>query len=192
MATANNILYMYGITFIMHKMLPAPIAKRQLEEMVTAYVQRSKHGATVAKLRELLGKVTDDLKLSILRQIKNLRDMTALHEAAYRDDAEMITTILSSLQSSDRLKLLMKLDASGCTPLQRAAARSCKKSVKALLDSLTAQQQLQLLTKKRAGDTAIEMASGETFDTLLEYGMAATNKARNGEFCLLQSFLRVT
>ena len=184
---------MYGITFIMHKMLPAPIAKRQLEEMVTAYVQRSKHGATVAKLRELLGKVTDEQKLNILQQTKNRWcDMTALHEAADRDDAEMITTILSSFRSSDRLKLLMKLDASGSTPLQRAAARSCKKSVKALLDSLTAQQQLQLLTKKRAGDTAIEMASGETFDTLLEYGMAATNKARNGEFCLLQSFLRVT
>ena len=183
---------MYDITYKMHEMFAVPIAKRQLEEMVTAYVQRSKHRADVVKLRELLGKVTDDQKLSILRQIKNIWDMTALHEAACRDDAKMITTILSTLQSSDRLKLLMKLDVSGCTPLHKAAARSCKKSVKAVLDSLTAQQQLQLLTKKRAGDTAIEMASGETFDTLLEYGMAATSKARNGKFYLLQIFLHDT
>ena len=117
---------------------------------------------------------------------------TALHKAASRDDAEVITAILSSLQPDSKIQLLLMKDSSGCTPLHKAAARSCKKSVKAVLDSLTAQQQLQLLTKKRAGDTAIEMASGETFDTLLEYGMAATSKARNGKFYLLQIFLHDT
>ena len=76
-------------------------------DMEELYVWRYECHPDIEKLRELLTKVTDEQKLNILQQTKNEWDMTALHEAADRDDAEMITTILSSLQSSDRLDLLM-------------------------------------------------------------------------------------
>ena len=63
-------------------MLAAQLEKRQLQEMVTAYVQRSKHRADKEKLRDLLSKVTDEQKLNILQQTKNVVGRTALHVAA--------------------------------------------------------------------------------------------------------------
>ena len=135
------------------------------------------------KLRKLLSKVTDEQKLNILQQTKSGRDRTALHLAAYRDNAEMITTILSSLQSSDRLKLLMMRDDDKCTPLHLAAWRGHTESVKAILNSLTADQQMQLLAVEDGYDkTAVEMASGETADVLAEYKNRAREKADPGEF----------
>ena len=137
------------------------------------------------KLRELLSKVTDEQKLNILQQTKSGRDRTALHVAAYRDDAEMITTILSSLQSSDRLKLLMMRDYEQHTPLHTTASMRQTESVKAILNSLTADQQMQLLAEEdEDGETAVEMASGETADVLSKYKNRAKEKAGPGEFLM--------
>ena len=96
----------------------------------------------------------------------------------------MITTILSSLQSSDRLKLLMMRDNMKPTPLHIAAWGGHTESVKAILNSLTADQQMLLLTvNDRDGETAVEMASGETADLLIRYGMNAIRETRKGKIC---------
>ena len=148
--------------------------------MMRQYVRRSEYPDT-EKLRELLSKVTDKEKLNILQQTKIRWDMTALHEAAYRDDAEMITTILSSLQSSDRLKLLMMRDNMTRTSLHAAASGSHTESVKAILNSLTADQQTQLLTEEGfCGKTAVDVSSDETSERL-------SDKAVFGEFVYLNS-----
>ena len=138
----------------------------------------------IGKLRELLSKVTDEQKLNILQQTKDGLDMTALDEAAYRDDAEMITTILSSLQSSDRLDLLMMRDDVMCIPLHLAASEGHIESVKAILNSLTADQQMLLLTVQGGchGETAVETTSGKTADILSEYKNRARERASPGEF----------
>ena len=88
------------------------------------YVRRSKYHPDIEKLRELLSKVTDEQKLNILQQTKGVLGRTALHVAADRDDAEMITTILSSLQSSDKLKVLYVKDYFGRTPHHTADRKS--------------------------------------------------------------------
>ena len=152
-----------------------------LKGMMRDYVKESEY-QDMEELRELLSKVTDEQKLEILQQTKNERDRTALHEAAWRDDAEMITTILSSLQSPDRLKLLMMRDNMKRTPLHEAASEDHTESVKAILDSLTEDQQMQLLTAEdlRHGETAVEMASGETADVLSEYKNKVKEKADPG------------
>ena len=101
------------------------------------YVIRSEYHPDMEKLRELLSKVTDQQKLDILQQTKSSwTDRTALHVAAYRDDAEVITTILSSIQSEDRLKLLMMTNYWKCTPLHIAARRGVSESLKSILSSL--------------------------------------------------------
>ena len=149
------------------------------------YVRESEYHPDMEKLRELLSKVTDALKLNILQQTKGKwTDRTALHKAAGRDDAEMITTILSSLQSSYRLQLLMMKDNMRCTSLHKAASVDHTESVKAILSSLTADQQIQLLTAEdEDGETAVEMASGETADVLIRYSMNAIREARKGKIC---------
>ena len=152
-------------------------------DMMREYVRRSEYHPDIEKLRELLSKVTDEQKLNILQQTKSEKDRTALHVAAYRGDAEMITTILSSIQTADRLKSLMMRDFIKRTPLHAAAWRGHTESVKAILNSLTADQQMQLLTEgDRYGKTAVEMASGETADVLSEYKNRAKEKAGPGEF----------
>ena len=71
-----------------------------LKDMMRDYVRKSEYHPDIEKLRELLSKVTDEQKLNTLLQTKiSWTDRTALHVAANRDDAEMITTILSSLSS---------------------------------------------------------------------------------------------
>ena len=164
------------------------VAALCLMDMMREYVRSSEY-PDMEKLRELLRKVTDEQKLNILQQTKNRwTDRTALHVAAARDDAEMITIILSSLQSSDRLDLLMIKDFWDCTPLHRAASRRHTESVKAMLISLTADHQMQLLTAEdKSGKTAVEMASGETADVLTEYKNTARERADPGEFILLSS-----
>ena len=153
------------------------------------YVRNSEYHPDIEKLRDFLSKVTDEQKLKILQQTKNRWGMTALHEAADRGDVEMITTILSSLQSSDRLKLLMMKDYWMFTPLHAAAWRGHTESVKAILNSLTADQQMQLLTEEDGWlrETAVEKASGETADVLSEYKNRAREKADPGEFIPLNS-----
>ena len=144
----------------------------------------------IGKLKGLLDKVTDEQKLNILQQTKNWRDETALHVAVYRDDAEFVTTILSSLQSTDRLKVIMMREKWRRTPLHTAAAGSHTESVKAILNSLTADQQMQLLTAEDFwhGETAVEMASGETADVLIRYSMNAIRETRKGKICLPRTF----
>ena len=115
------------------------------------------------KLRELLSKVTDEQKLNILQQTKSRRScMTALHVAAYRDDAKMINTILSSLQCSDRLKLLMMENYEKRIPLHIAAQRGHTESVKAILSSLQSSDRLKpLMMKNRIKRTPLHTAASE-------------------------------
>ena len=157
-----------------------------LLDMMGEYMRGSKYHPDVEKLRELLIKVTYEQKLNVLQHTKSeVACMTALHVAAYRGHAEMITTILSSLQSSDRLKLLMKTDFIKHTSLHAAASAGHTESVKAILDSLTSDQQMQLLTEDDwSRKTAVEMASGETADVLSEYKNKAREKADPGEFLM--------
>ena len=159
-------------------------------DMMREFVRRSKYHPDMEKLRELLSKVTDEQKLNILQQTKNRWGITALCEAAWIDDAEMITTILSSLQSSDRLKVLMMIDNWMLTPLHTAAIGNMTESVKAILNSLTAVQQIQLLTAEggRLGKTAVEMAAGETADVLIRYSMNAIRETRKGKIYLPITF----
>ena len=142
-----------------------------LKDMMREYVRRSEYHPDTEKLRELLSKVTDEQKLNILQQTESrMTDRTALHEAAYRGDAEMITTILSSLQSVNRLKLLMMKNYLKHTPLHLAALRGHTESVKAILNSLTADQWMQLLTEEgKFGVTSFQLASGETSKSLLRH-----------------------
>ena len=152
-----------------------------LKDMMREYVIRWR-SMDIWTLRELLNKVTHKQKLNILQQTKIGRDRTALHAAAGRDDVVMITTILSSLQSSDRFKVLVMEDDANCTPLHRAASVDHTETVKAILNSLTADQQIQLLTVGDwRGKTAVEMASGETAYVLSEYRNRAREKADPGE-----------
>ena len=146
------------------------------------YGRNSEYHPDIEKLREVLSKLTDEQKLNILQLTKNVWGRTALHEAADRDDAKMITSILSSLQPADRLKLLMMEDNVKCTPPPLAAWRGHTESVKAILNSLTADQQMQLLTAEDLyGKTAVEWASGGTADVLSEYKNRAREKVDPGE-----------
>ena len=155
------------------------------------YVTSSEYHRDTEKMRELLSKLTDGQKLKILQCTKSQQDEYALHVAAYRDDAEMITIILSSLDSPYRLDPLIKKDFIKLTPLHMAARGGHTESVKAILNSLTADQQIRLLgllpEQDGYGKTAVMMVSGETADVLSEYKNKAREKADPGEFFPLNS-----
>ena len=96
--------------------------------------------------------------------------MTALHKAAQRGHADVLKTNLSTLQSSDRLKVLMAKDYMKRTPLHEAVFSDQTESVKAILDSLRTDEQLQLLKEQEwYGKTPVEMAFAEMLDVLAEY-----------------------
>ena len=141
------------------------------------YVRRSEYHPDMEKLRELLSKVAVEQKLNILKWSwkstilhtsfgflgipSNEEGDRVLDNAAYRDDAEMITTILSSLQFADRIKLLLMKNCRECTPLHAAVSEGHSESVKAILNSLSSGQQMQLFTEEGFHvETVIAMASG--------------------------------
>ena len=146
---------------------------------------RSSEYPDIEKLRELLSKVTDEQKLDILQRIKSeVASMTGLHKSSYRDDAEVLKTILTSLQYSDRLKVLMMINYANRTPLHEATLGGHTESVKAILDSLAADQQIQLMFEQGwDGKTAVEMASGETAGVMTEY----RNQDNQGKLDLVNS-----
>ena len=154
--------------------------------MMRQYLRRYDYHPDMERLRELLSKVTDEQKLNILQLAKSDLGRTALHEAVYRTDAAMLTTVLPSLQSSERLKLFMMKDGNDCTILHAAVSIGHTYSVKAILNSLTTDQQMQLLTVEEdwRSRTAVEMASGETLDALLKYSISVLRKANKGKLFL--------
>ena len=133
------------------------------------------------KLREVLTQLSGQKKLHLLQQ-KYSGWRTPLHRAAEKDHTEIISTLLTSLQSSaDRLKLLMVIIALG-TPLHYAAYCGHTESVKMILDSLTADQQIQLMSVQWWDKTAIQIAESEgdtaTVRVLREYQHRAENLMR--------------
>ena len=107
------------------------------------------------KLREVLTQLSDEQKLQLLQQ--RYLGLRPLYFAAIRDHMEIISKLLTSLQSSAyRLKLLMVYEH---TPLHAAAYHGHTKSVKMILDCLTAEQQILIMSVQRCrGETAIQLA----------------------------------
>ena len=153
-----------------------------LDEMLAVYVKECERSSNylpnMVKLRELLSDVTNEQRMIVLL---GGCGMSALHWAAYRNHPEMITTILSSLNSSEKFNILTAEVYRHRTPLHVAAQWGSAESVDAILNSLKSKQQLQLLKVQKDGETAIEMASGQVFGRLLKYGLKASGAIRNGE-----------
>ena len=134
-------------------------AEQLLQDMMRQYCDNwSSVYPDMKKLREVLTQLSDQQKLHILQQKYSVLG-TPLHYAADRDHTEIISTLLTSLQSSaDRLKLLMVIIALG-TPLHYAAYCGHTESVKMILDCLTADQQIQIMSVQSiSGETAIQCA----------------------------------
>ena len=130
---------------------------RLLQDMMRQYWWPSVY-PDVTKLREVLTQLSDQQKLHLLQQ-RYSPEWIPLQQAALCDHAELITTLLTSLQSSaDRLKLLM---VSKYTPLHAAAFWGHTELVKMILDCLTADQQIQIMSVQCGGMTAIQFAESE-------------------------------
>ena len=131
------------------------------------------------KLREVLTQLSDEQKLHILQQDYSYD--SPLDYAALRDHTEIISTLLTSLQSSAyRLKLLMVREL---TPLHAAAFCGHTESVKMILDCLTADQQIQIMSVQSiSGMTAIQCAERsrhtDTVRVLREYQHSADGMMR--------------
>ena len=153
-------------------------AEKRLQDMMTQYCGLLSVYPDMTKLREVLTQLSDQQKLHILQQeYSGLH--TPLYWAARRDHTEIISTLLTSLQSSaDRLKLLMVNDED--PPLHTAALHGHTESVKMILDCLTADHQINLMSVLNwRGKTAIQIAESEgdtaTVRVLREYQQRVDN-----------------
>ena len=156
-------------------------AEQLLQDMMTQYCEDLPSVyPDMKKLREVLTQLSDQQKLHILQQ-EYYGWRTPLHCAASRDHTEIISTLLTSLQSSaDRLKLLM---VSKYTRLHIAAFLGHTESVMKILDCLTADQQIHLMSVQSGfGMTAIQHAEflrcTDTARILREYQQRAENLMR--------------
>ena len=155
-----------------------------LQDMMTQYCRddwSSSACPDMEKWREILTVLTDRQKLQVLQQHYPVR-RRPLQCAAIRGHTEIISTLLTSLQSSAyRLKLLM---VGKRTPLHLAAWRGHTESLKIILDCLTADQQIQITSvhDKWDGVTAIQCAERcghtDTMKILREYQHRAENQKR--------------
>ena len=116
--------------------------------------------------KKLLTKVSEDLSYELL----DSDGCRVLAEAADRGHTELCVTLLSSLPSADRLKLIL---LEKFTALHWAAYQGYTETVSGILNCLTADQQLQLLfTQDSDGITSPHYAaltgSTETVKILLD------------------------
>ena len=131
-------------------------AAEQLQDMMTQYCDRSSVYPDMNQLEAVLNQLTDEEKLHILKQRHPV--LTPLRCAAGRDHTEIISTLLTSLQSSaDRLKLLMVYTN---TPLHAAARWGHTESVNEILepDRLTAVHRILIMSVQCGGETAVQLA----------------------------------
>ena len=170
-------------------------ADQRLQDMMTQYCRSPSVYPDMKKLREVLTQLSDQQKLHLLQQeIYPL--WTPLHCAARRDHTEIISTLLTSLQSSAyRLKLLMVSKYN--TPLHTAAGLGHTESVKMILDCLTDDHQLQIMSVQSAGMTAIQIAeecshTGTAGRALKEYQQRAENLMKEEYSKLIIHDLHVT
>ena len=160
-------------------------AEKLLQDMMRQYCRWTSSSVypDMKKLREVLTQLSDQQKLHILQQEYLVRG-TPLHCAARWGHTEIISTLLTSLQSSAyRLKLLMVYDMY-YRPLHEAADCGHTKSVEMILDCLTADQQIHIMSVQSdwRGETAIQLADRrgrtDTVRVLREYQHRADNLMR--------------
>ena len=160
--------------------------EQRLQYMMAQYCDwQSSVYPDMNELREVLTLLSDQQKLHILDQNYSI-GISPMYCAAQDNHREIISTLLTSLQSSEyRLKLLM---VDEWTPLHSAAACGHTESVKIILDCLTAEQQIQIISVQCRGMTAIQWAEyggrTDTVRVLREYQHRADNliKEEYGKF----------
>ena len=111
-------------------------------------------------VKNLLRKVSDDQRYELLSSIRHsVSGDTVLTRAATRGHTELCVTLLSSLPSADRLKLII---ANKHAALHWAAFMGHTETVSGILNCLTVDQRLQLIcTQNNHGDTALKRAARE-------------------------------
>ena len=101
----------------------------QLQQLFYRYITSSVLPNT-SQLKLLLSQVSNKQRMSILsNEYSNY--WLPLHNAAFKDDTDIIEAILSSLRNADRMKLA-SISVRGVTPLQLAINFANIDSVKAI------------------------------------------------------------
>jgi hypothetical protein len=117
-------------------------AKQRLEDMMRKYCESMGNKLPeIEELRDVLSQLSNQQRIDILQKKYPLW-YTPLNCASYGSGAEILSTLLTSVESADRMKLLLPT-----YPLLHAAAWcGHTESVKVILDSLTADQQLKIMS----------------------------------------------
>lgn len=123
-----------------------------MEDLLELYSSNIVSAAALQGLGDLIEDLTDDEKITLFS--KRLFSI-ALDRAAMNGNADIITTILSSLPGPQRLDLLLK---ASWTPLHYAVVKGHLNCIEAILEHLDPTQQLQLMSWKCCFFTAVEWA----------------------------------
>ena len=82
-------------------------ASDELREILADYCKPYKGISDIEIVKNLLTQVSEDLRYELLSSITEINGKTVLTEAAWRGHTELCVTLLSSLPSADRLKLIL-------------------------------------------------------------------------------------
>ena len=128
------------------------MAKEHLNYMLREYCDYEL--PAIEELRDVLSRLSNQQKIDIL-QTKYSHDVfTPLYCAGWWGHTEILSTLLTSVESADRMKLLLPQ----LPPLLTAAWYGHTESVKVILDCLTADHQLQVMSAQWYGGTLIQWA----------------------------------
>ena len=134
-------------------------ASDELSQILTEYCQFAGNISVTESVENLLTQVSEDLRYELLSAKTDDSRDTVLAEAAWRGHTELCVTLLSSLPSADRLKLIL---VNKRTALHAAAYEGYTETISGILNCLTAEQQVKLLsTENSDGKTALHYAAHE-------------------------------
>ena len=150
-------------------------AAKCLSDVICDYAEWPQKYTDLDDLKNLIAQLLNDTPLNerieILKNSSDANGWTAFHQAAYQNHSSVITTMLSSLESADRLQTLTAYEF---TPLHQAASCGHSETIKAILELLVMEEQLQFIkTKSKLSGTvfheAAENGHADTISVILGY-----------------------
>ena len=150
-------------------------AAKCLSDVICDYAEWPQKYTDLDDLKNLIAQLLNDTPLNerieILKNSSDANGWTAFHQAAYQNHSSIITTMLSFLKSTDRLRALAAYEF---TPLHQAASSGHSEIIKAIPESLGLEEQLQFIkTKSKLSRTvfheAAENGHADTISVILGY-----------------------
>lgn len=152
----------------------------KLNAVLSSYIDGGELNTT--DLRQHLKGISPEQALQLLGTVRDSHQGTVIHVAAERDDVELLTCFLDSLNADQLCKLVFVQDANGSTALHHIARSGNIKVVTHICSAITSEQRYELLRiQDKIGYAPLHAAAKTGQSDLITPILESINPAQQSE-----------